>query len=62
MYFMPSPVIIVDPEFIKFFSSSNHFQKYLGGYLAPSDHCSIHIETPLAGKAGGEKDLSTLSM
>jgi len=31
---------------------------HLGGHLAPSSHCSILIDTPLAGKAIWGNDLS----
>ncbi len=43
---------------VKFLSSSNEFQRYLVGHLAPSSHCSILIETPLASEACRENDLS----
>jgi hypothetical protein len=34
---------------------------HLGCHLAQSSHCSIFIETPLAGKAIPENDLSIAS-
>ncbi len=48
----------VGPKVVKFLSLSKDFQKYLKGHLAPSSHCSILIETPMAGKAGYENDMS----
>jgi len=39
-----------------------HIIRYLGGVLAPSSHCSILIETPLAGKDYWENDLSIAPM
>jgi hypothetical protein len=39
-----------------------HIIRYLGGVLAPSSHCSILIETPLAGKASQENNLSIAAM
>ncbi len=46
------------PEIVKFLSSLNDFQKYLGGHGAPSSHCCFFIKTSLASKAGWENDMS----
>jgi len=48
----------VIPEFVKFFNLWDDLQKYLGGHLAPSSHCSILIVTPLVSKAIQENNLS----
>jgi hypothetical protein len=43
--------------------SSNPYNNIVRGCsLAPSSHCSILIETQLAGKAGLENDLSIVPM
>ncbi len=36
--------------------------RYLGGVLTPFSHCSIFIETSLAGEAGWENDVSIAPM
>jgi hypothetical protein len=57
---------VVGPCLVEFLSSSNlnYFRKkHLGGGLAPSSpNCKIPIDSPLAGKAGRENDLSIAPM
>ncbi len=38
------------------------YNKILKGVLAPSSHCSILIQTPMAGKAWQKNDLSIAPM
>jgi hypothetical protein len=43
---------------VKFSFCRMQIIRHLGGILAPFSHCSILINTPVAGKAGGENVLS----
>jgi hypothetical protein len=49
---------IVRAQLVKFLVYLTHIIRYSEGVLDPFSHCSIFLETPLAGKAGWENDLS----
>ncbi len=49
--------LIKGPKFVKFEFLKQKIS-YLEGHLAPSSHCSILIEIPLASEASSENDLS----
>jgi len=54
------PLAFPGPMFVIFLSLSNDLQKYSGGHLAPSSHCSILIETTIGSISSnfGEKRMA----